>query len=170
MFLFVLFALQLVSFGLSNEMMATFKEDNLMTFRHLFLEGFKDHRQGNFALYTKIEVYDHIYYIIDKVLQIKHTEIFFFFLFFWPPKEYFLLLFQYIHLHNLTLGNLAYEKVDGKYTPLSICQMLYGNVSLDPGRDTFDIDPHVEKGIKSELLNLCLKLKISIKLEGIADF
>ncbi|XP_013884549.1 mucolipin-3 [Austrofundulus limnaeus] len=132
---------QLVSFGLSNEMMATFKEDNLMTFRHLFLEGFKDHPQGNFALYTKVEVYDHIYYIIDK----------------------------YTHLQNLTLGNLAYERVDGKYTPLSICQVLYGNVSLDPGRDTFDIDPHIEKDCISiypvQLDNSRLDTKVNLSLD-----
>lgn len=66
--------LQLVSFGLSNEMMATFKEDNLMTFRHIFLERYRDHRQGNYALYTQTDVYDHIYYIIDRVLQTPQTE------------------------------------------------------------------------------------------------
>lgn len=59
---------QLVSFGLSNEMMVTFKDENLMTFRHLFLKEYKDHRLGSYALYTKVDVYDHIYYIINKVL------------------------------------------------------------------------------------------------------
>lgn len=59
--------LQLVSFGLSNEMMVTFKEENLMTFRNLFLKGYKDHRLGGYALYTKVDTYDHIYYIINKV-------------------------------------------------------------------------------------------------------
>lgn len=65
LFLFLLF--QLVSFGLSNEMMVTFKDDNLMTFRHLFLRGYKDHHSGSYALYTKSDVYDHIFFIIDKV-------------------------------------------------------------------------------------------------------
>lgn len=64
------FSNQLVSFGLSNEMMVTFKDENLMTFRHLFLKGYKDHRQGNYALYTKADVYDHIHYIINTVLKI----------------------------------------------------------------------------------------------------
>lgn len=62
------FSPQLVSFGLSNEMMVTFKDDNLMTFRHLFLKGYKDHHSGSYALYTKSDVYDHIFFIIDKVL------------------------------------------------------------------------------------------------------
>uniref|UniRef100_A0A8C4HKU5 Mucolipin-3 n=1 Tax=Dicentrarchus labrax TaxID=13489 RepID=A0A8C4HKU5_DICLA len=109
--------IQLVSFGLSNEMMVTFKEENLMTFRHLFLKGYKDHRLGSFALYTKADVYDHIYYVINR----------------------------YIDLHNLTVGNLAYERVDGKYAPLSVCQEFYRNSTIDPGNETFDIDPHIDK-------------------------
>lgn len=64
---------QLVTFGLSNEMMVTFKDDNLMTFRHLFLKGYKDHRSGSYALYTKSDLYDHIYFIIDKVLTGRRT-------------------------------------------------------------------------------------------------
>lgn len=48
-------------------MMVTFKEENLMTFRHLFLKGYKDQRLGSYALYTKADVYDHIYYIINRV-------------------------------------------------------------------------------------------------------
>ncbi|TWW73757.1 mucolipin-3 isoform X1 [Takifugu flavidus] len=108
---------QLVSFGLSNEMMVTFKDDNLMTFRHLFLKGYKDHHSGSYALYTKSDVYDHIFFIIDK----------------------------YINLQNLTVGNLAYELVDGDYAPLSVCQELYRKSCVFPGNDTFDIDPRTDK-------------------------
>ncbi|KAM4551138.1 mucolipin-3 isoform 2-T2 [Odontesthes bonariensis] len=52
---------------------------------------------------------------------------------------------QYTSLHNLTVGNLAYEKIGGEYTPLSICQVFYRNGSIDPEDDTFNIDPHVDK-------------------------
>lgn len=71
LFCFCSSLLQLVSFGLSNEMMVTFKDDNLMTFRHLFLKGYKDHRLGSYDLYTKADVYDHIYYVIDRVPRFK---------------------------------------------------------------------------------------------------
>lgn len=108
---------QLVSFGLSNEMMVTFKDENLMTFRHLFLKGYKDHQLGIYSLYTKADVYDHIYYVINR----------------------------YISLQNLTVGNLSYEMVDGKYTPLSVCHEFYRNSSIDPENETFDIDPHIDK-------------------------
>uniref|UniRef100_A0A4W6BRL7 Mucolipin TRP cation channel 3 n=1 Tax=Lates calcarifer TaxID=8187 RepID=A0A4W6BRL7_LATCA len=120
--------IQLVSFGLSNEMMVTFKDENLMTFRHLFLKGYKDHRQGNYALYTKADVYDHIHYIINT----------------------------YINLQNMTVGNLAYERTDGEFTPLSVCQEFYKNCSIDPENETFDIDPHVDKGTKK---NCCINTK-----------
>ncbi|XP_019954915.2 mucolipin-3 isoform X1 [Paralichthys olivaceus] len=113
--------IQLVSFGLSNEMMVTFKDENLMAFRHLFLKGYKDHRLGGYALYTKADVYDHIYYVINR----------------------------YIRLQNLTVGNLAYERVDGENTPLSLCQEFYRNSSIDPGNETFDIDPHIDKDCTS---------------------
>ncbi|KAM6919922.1 mucolipin-3 [Lycodopsis pacificus] len=109
--------IQLVSFGLSNEMMVTFKDESLTTFRHLFLKGYEQHRTGSYALYTKADVYDHIYYIINR----------------------------YINLQNLTVGNLAYGSVNGRHTPLCVCQELYRNSSIDPGNGTFDIDPHIDK-------------------------
>ncbi|XP_076000552.1 mucolipin-3 [Genypterus blacodes] len=108
---------QLVSFGLSNEMMVTFKDENLMTFKHLLLKGYQQRKQGSYALYTKTEVYDHIFYVINR----------------------------YINLQRLTVGNHAYERIDGKYTPLSVCQEFYRNGSINPGNETFDIDPHIDK-------------------------
>lgn len=66
------FPKQLVSFGLSNEMMVTFKEENLMTFRHLFLKGYKDNWQGSHAIYSQADLYDHIYYLISRVVEIQN--------------------------------------------------------------------------------------------------
>ncbi|KAM9790005.1 mucolipin-3-like [Neosynchiropus ocellatus] len=107
---------QLVSFGLSNEMMVTFKDESLMTFRHLFLKGYKDQHLGRYALYAKADVYEHIGFVIDRFLNLRHV----------------------------TVGNLAYERVDGEFTPLTVCQEFYRNISLDPGQETFDIDPRVD--------------------------
>lgn len=61
-------------------------------------------------------------------------------------------IFQYIHLQNLTTGNLAYERVDGEFAPLSVCQEFYRNSSIDPENETFDVDPHVEKGTKAQTI------------------
>ncbi|MEQ2180164.1 hypothetical protein GOODEAATRI_032843, partial [Goodea atripinnis] len=56
--------IQLVSFGLSNQMVVTFKEENLMTFKHLFLKDYADGDMDTYAVYRQADVYDHIEYII----------------------------------------------------------------------------------------------------------
>uniref|UniRef100_A0A8C1K912 Mucolipin 3a n=1 Tax=Cyprinus carpio TaxID=7962 RepID=A0A8C1K912_CYPCA len=63
---------QLVSFGLSNEMMVTFKEGNIVAFKHFFLKNYQD-RNKDYALYTKHEVHDHILYIINRVSALKRS-------------------------------------------------------------------------------------------------
>nr|XP_057929503.1 mucolipin-3 [Doryrhamphus excisus] len=108
--------IQLVSFGLSNQMVVTFKEENLMTFQHLFLKDFVDGSIDTYAVYRQADVYDHINYIIE----------------------------QYGRLHNITVGNHEYEKRGSVYTPLSVCQEFYRNGTIYPGKDTFEIDAHVE--------------------------
>lgn len=60
---------QLVSFGLSNQMVVTFKEENLMTFRHLFLKDYVDGGTATYAVYRQADVYDHIDYIIAQVAE-----------------------------------------------------------------------------------------------------
>uniref|UniRef100_A0A673HDL8 Mucolipin-3-like n=1 Tax=Sinocyclocheilus rhinocerous TaxID=307959 RepID=A0A673HDL8_9TELE len=129
----VIITFQLVSFGLSNEMMVTFKEENIIAFKHLFLKNYQDRNQ-DYALYTRHEVHDHILYIINRYLQ----------------------------LQNLTVDNHAFERIDDVFTPLSICQDLYRHANVLPANETFDIDPHVETGTSSfviitQLYNLIQK-------------
>uniref|UniRef100_A0A4W4DMJ9 Polycystin cation channel PKD1/PKD2 domain-containing protein n=1 Tax=Electrophorus electricus TaxID=8005 RepID=A0A4W4DMJ9_ELEEL len=112
----IIITVQLVSFGLSNEMMVTFKEENLLAFKHLFLKDYKD-RGSTYAVYTKHEVHDHIDHIIMR----------------------------YLNLQNVTVGNHAFETVNGVVTPLSLCQEFYRHGNISPENDSFDIDPHVEK-------------------------
>lgn len=107
---------QLVSFGLSNQMVVTFKEENLMTFKHLFLKDYVDGGMDTYAVYRQTDVYDHIDYIIA----------------------------QYGHLHNTTVGNHEYEKNGTSYTPLSLCQEFYRNGTIFPGSETFEIDAQVD--------------------------
>ncbi|XP_036969769.1 mucolipin-3 isoform X2 [Acanthopagrus latus] len=108
--------IQLVSFGLSNQMVVTFKEENLMTFKHLFLKDYVDGGMDTYAVYRQADVYGHIDYIIR----------------------------QYGHLHNITVGNHAYEKNGTFYTPLSVCQEFYRNGTIFPGSETFEIDAQVD--------------------------
>lgn len=60
---------QLVSFGLSNQMVVKFKEENLMTFKHLFLKDYVDGGMDTYAVYRQADVYDHIDYIIGQVTE-----------------------------------------------------------------------------------------------------
>lgn len=112
-----LITFQLVIFGLSNEMMVTFKDENLLAFKHLFLKDYHKQSLDKYAVYTKQQVYDNINHIV----------------------------YQFINLQNLTTGNHAYENIDGMNTPLSLCHKFYRNGSISPGNETFHIDPHVEE-------------------------
>ncbi|XP_068599930.1 mucolipin-3 [Brachionichthys hirsutus] len=142
--------IQLVSFGLSNQMVVTFKEENLMTFRHLFLKNYADGGIDTYAVYRQADVYDYIGYVID----------------------------QYEHLQNITVGNHAYQKEDGFYTPLSLCQEFYRNGTIFPGNETFEINAEVDtdcvevfpmRNTSSQEvlkhLDLHFKRMISIKIE-----
>ncbi|XP_051517389.1 mucolipin-3 isoform X1 [Myxocyprinus asiaticus] len=132
--------MQLVWFGLSNQMVVQFKEENLMTFRHLFLMNFDDVRSDTYSVYTQRDVYTHIKYAVQ----------------------------QFLMLPNITLGNHEYESVGGVYAPLDICQQFYRNGSISPANETFSIDVQVDeecsqiypmqpfKTLKANPLNLTL--------------
>lgn len=64
---------QLVSFGLSNQMVVTFKEENLVTFKHLFLKNYADGDSDNYAVYRQADVYGYISHSIKQVTQHRLT-------------------------------------------------------------------------------------------------
>ncbi|XP_051517391.1 mucolipin-3 isoform X3 [Myxocyprinus asiaticus] len=121
-------------------MVVQFKEENLMTFRHLFLMNFDDVRSDTYSVYTQRDVYTHIKYAVQ----------------------------QFLMLPNITLGNHEYESVGGVYAPLDICQQFYRNGSISPANETFSIDVQVDeecsqiypmqpfKTLKANPLNLTL--------------
>lgn len=45
----------------------TFKEENTMTFKHLFLKDYDESSDDSFAVYTQNDVYEHIFYSIEQV-------------------------------------------------------------------------------------------------------
>lgn len=114
-FLFTLF-FQLVLFGLSNQVVVTFKEENTMTFKNLFLKDYDESTDDSFAVYTQSDVYDHMFYAVD----------------------------QYLALPETTIGRYAYVYGVGvNDTALSLCQQYYKRGRIDPANDTFNIDPHI---------------------------
>lgn len=54
-------------FGLSNQVVVTFKEENTMTFKHLFLKDYDESSGASLAVYTQKDVYEHIFYAVDQV-------------------------------------------------------------------------------------------------------
>ncbi|KAM3863510.1 mucolipin-1-like [Diretmus argenteus] len=110
----IIVTVQLVLFGLSNQMVVAFKEENTASFKHLFLKDYKDSAAQ--AVHTQRTLYSHIYYAID----------------------------QYLALPQTSLGRYAYVLGVGvNGSALSLCQRYYKKGSIDPVNDTFDIDPHV---------------------------
>lgn len=59
--------LKLVLFGLSNQIVVTFKDENTEAFRHLFLKDYQDDPDSPLAVHTQSDVYSHIHYAIDQV-------------------------------------------------------------------------------------------------------
>lgn len=57
--------MQLVLFGLSNQMVVTFKEENTAAFKHLFLKGYRDDARQ--AVHTQAELYGHVRFALEQV-------------------------------------------------------------------------------------------------------
>lgn len=58
---------QLILFGLSNQLVVTFREENTIAFRHLFLLGYSDGADDTFAAYTREQLYQAIFHAVDQV-------------------------------------------------------------------------------------------------------
>ncbi|NWU03941.1 MCLN1 protein, partial [Urocynchramus pylzowi] len=101
---------QLILFGLSNQLVVAFKEDNTVAFKHLFLKGYEDGADDTQATYTRGDLLEHLAFVLEKVAR-GHWE---------------------------GLGTSG-----GGGTGLRLCQRFFRRGDIDPGNDTFDIDPSV---------------------------
>ncbi|XP_074932161.1 mucolipin-1 isoform X3 [Phalacrocorax aristotelis] len=113
----LLVTVQLILFGLSNQMVVTFKEENTIAFKHLFLKDYVDGMDDSYAVYTQRDLYDHMFYAVEKYLVI--------------PNE--------------TIGRYAYVRGErgGNQSALMLCQQYYRKGRIDPANDTFNIDPKI---------------------------
>ncbi|KAM9324677.1 mucolipin-2 [Gastrophryne carolinensis] len=113
----VMVTTQLVLFGLSNQLVVSFKEENTMAFKHLFLKGYTGIDEDDYSttVYTQKDLYDGVFHVID----------------------------QYRQIGNLSLGTISYENEE-KRKGLKICKQHYRRGSIHPSNDTFYIDPTVE--------------------------
>ncbi|MCJ8737982.1 hypothetical protein PDJAM_G00030270 [Pangasius djambal] len=114
----VMITTQLILFGLNNQLVVTYKEENLMAFKNLFLKSYSGVEEDDYsvAVYTKQSVFDHLYYIID----------------------------QYSQLDQLSVGSVSYAEEDGKLLPLVICKEHYRQGSGKHSEETYNIDAQTE--------------------------
>ncbi|KAM8972449.1 mucolipin-1 [Pelodytes ibericus] len=110
----MLVTVQLILFGLSNQMVVQFKEENTVAFKHLFLKDYTDDSDKSYAVYTQNDVYQHLYYAVE----------------------------QYLTLPNQTTARYAYTS-SGNQSALALCQQYFRKGHIDPANDTFNIDPKV---------------------------
>ncbi|XP_059846836.1 uncharacterized protein LOC132405863 [Hypanus sabinus] len=61
----ILVTMQLILFGLSNQMVVDFTEENMMTFKHL-LKNYSDDLDDSYAVYTQTDVYICIFYTVEQ--------------------------------------------------------------------------------------------------------
>uniref|UniRef100_A0A3B4DYA5 Polycystin cation channel PKD1/PKD2 domain-containing protein n=1 Tax=Pygocentrus nattereri TaxID=42514 RepID=A0A3B4DYA5_PYGNA len=95
----VMITTQLVLFGLSNQLVVAYKEENLMAFKNLFLKSYSgvDEDDYSVAVYTKQSVIDNIFYVLD----------------------------QYSQLDQLSVGPVSYAEENRRLLPLVICKESY---------------------------------------------
>nr|XP_008164835.3 mucolipin-2 isoform X1 [Chrysemys picta bellii] len=114
----VMVTTQLILFGLSNQLVVSFKEENTIAFKHLFLKGYSgvDEDDYSCSVYTQQDVYDSIFFAIN----------------------------QYCQLKNISLGTLGYEQDEDDVSGLQICKQQYKKDTMLPSNDTLNIDIAIE--------------------------
>uniref|UniRef100_A0A8C5WM06 Mucolipin TRP cation channel 1 n=1 Tax=Leptobrachium leishanense TaxID=445787 RepID=A0A8C5WM06_9ANUR len=75
LFKIIVVTVQLILFGLSNQMVVQFKEENTVVFKHLFLKDYSDDSDKTYAVYTQDDVYQHLYYAMDQYLLLPNQTI-----------------------------------------------------------------------------------------------
>nr|XP_048309612.1 mucolipin-2 isoform X5 [Myodes glareolus] len=114
----VMVTTQLVRFGLGNQLVVAFKEDNTLAFKHLFLKGFSGVDEDGYScsVYTQEDVYDSIFFAIK----------------------------QYRRLKNISLATLGYGENEDNRTGLRCCKQHYKTGAMISPNETLDIDSDIE--------------------------
>ncbi|XP_054645562.1 mucolipin-2 isoform X2 [Dunckerocampus dactyliophorus] len=115
----VMITTQLVLFGLNNQLVVSYKEENAMALKNLFLKDYSgvDEDDYSVAVYTQPGVYDSLFHVLD----------------------------QYGRLGRLAVGPISYaEDEDGGPLPLVVCKNLYRRGSVQPSDEAYDIDAQLE--------------------------
>ncbi|XP_023064282.1 mucolipin-2 isoform X4 [Piliocolobus tephrosceles] len=114
----VMVTTQLVRFGLSNQLVVAFKEDNTVAFKHLFLKGYSGTDEDDYScsVYTQEDAYESIFFAIN----------------------------QYHQLKDITLGTLGYGENEDNRIGLKVCKQHYKKGTMFPSNETLNIDNDIE--------------------------
>ncbi|XP_062412108.1 mucolipin-2 [Sardina pilchardus] len=115
----IMITTQLVLFGLNNQLVVSYKEENLKAFKNLFLKGYSGTDEDDYcvSMYSQESVYDSLFYTIN----------------------------QFSRLRELTMGPVSYaEQEDGTPVPLTICKEYYKKGNVQPSDEYYDIDSQTE--------------------------
>ncbi|XP_061594352.1 mucolipin-2 isoform X2 [Cololabis saira] len=110
---------QLILFGLNNQLVVSYKEENTMALKKLFLKDYSgvDEDDYSVAVYTQRGLYDSLFYVLD----------------------------QYSQLGELSVGPISYAEDDyGKLLPVKLCKDHYKRGSVESSDEAFDIDARLE--------------------------
>uniref|UniRef100_A0A667HPV4 Mucolipin extracytosolic domain-containing protein n=1 Tax=Lynx canadensis TaxID=61383 RepID=A0A667HPV4_LYNCA len=109
---------QLVRFGLSNQLVVAFKEENTVAFKHLFLKGYSGTDEDDYScsVYTQEDAYESIFFALN----------------------------QYHQLKNISLGTLGYGENEDNRIGLKVCKQHYKKGTMFPSNETLNIDSDIE--------------------------
>ncbi|XP_029355805.1 mucolipin-2 [Echeneis naucrates] len=115
----IMITTQLILFGLNNQLVVSYKEENTMALKNLFLKGYGGVDEDDYcvAVYTQHDVYESLFYVLD----------------------------QYSQLDRLSTGPISYaEDEDGRLLPLVVCKEYYKRGTVKPSEEAYDIDAELE--------------------------
>ncbi|XP_070816851.1 mucolipin-2 [Chaetodon trifascialis] len=115
----IMITTQLILFGLNNQLVVSYKEENVMALKNLFVKDYSGVDEDDYcvAVYTQHDVYDSLFHVLD----------------------------QYSQLSRLAVGPISYAKdEDGKLLPFTICKKYYKRGSVKPSNEAYDIDAQLQ--------------------------
>ncbi|XP_016001538.2 mucolipin-2 isoform X2 [Rousettus aegyptiacus] len=114
----VMVTTQLIRFGLSNQLVVAFKEENTVAFKYLFLKGYSGIDEDNYScsVYTQEDAYESIFYAIN----------------------------QYHRLKDISLGTLGYGENEENRIGLRVCKQHYKKGTMFLSNETLNIDSDIE--------------------------
>ncbi|XP_029803652.1 mucolipin-2 isoform X1 [Suricata suricatta] len=114
----VMVTTQLVRFGLSNQLVVAFKEENTVAFKHLFLKGYSGTDEDDYScsVYSQEDAYESIFFALN----------------------------QYHQLKNISLGTLGYGENEDNRIGLKVCKQHYKKGTMFPSNETLNIDSDIE--------------------------